>query len=925
MASAREELWALARARVEPSTLVAEARLSRLSSKATTILLDVGQGKAHAYGVTPAVQKPCAISARNICNACRTNVRQGGKLRTPSYSVVERSDSYIRQWSGVRRMSWIPKLGFGSKQQEPFNGPVDNEEEAARVAMLEKAMKGRQPTDLMLRCTILDEDGQFCCHLALEQRENNLRSIQEVGSMFRASIKLRGQPRDLRKIDSRIPNLVPTILVRREAILVNILHIRALVKADAVILFDTYGSTDSRLHSVFLYHLEHNLRAKNSGPPYEFRALESILLSVLSALEAEMVFIRNLVGNLLAELEDDIDRDKFKQLLYYSRRLASFQSRAKLVQEALEEVLEQDEDLSAMYLTDKKNGTSRVMNDHEELEVLLESFAKQVEEIVNEAESIQSNVQSTQEIVELILDSNRNALLALDLKARMMDPSLRTLCLTRQFLVQVSIWTMGIGVGTLVAGLFGMNLKSHLEEHEFAFFSMSLLSILVASIFSWTGLRRLARIRKFRLHLYLSVNWVHSLAESETISFLPVADHLNVAGLIEQDFNSVSMRRSAASKAVALSALLNTLSFETQEIRAGSGTNLCAYVRLVGAEYWVTMRHIAVTLSVGSHADCDMATTSRFRPLEAMPSFGSALSFESDILDLANSNTTTAALVEEAYFAVDSCTEYIPKPGRRSRTGISVSALLRALLDNAMKAAGHKYTTQPSRSSGEQSSGLDYIGGLVEPDTRNIQAFLRRWICARDNYQCCQHLNELDKSQKPRADTTTRIHLQAAHIVPFSLSYFNGQHSQDVRTAALNWTLIRNWGSIDVKKFVGGRINDPSNALLLCPNSHIQFAEYDIYFEATDAPHHYNIIETESDSKVGQIAFRDHSSQGIPLPSPDLLELHKAFARVLHASGAEEYLDEILRDEEEIAVLAADGSTDVAPLFYRLSLIAKTS
>ena len=60
-------------------------------------------------------------------------------------------------------------------------------------------------------------------------------------------------------------------------------------------------------------------------------ALESILLSVLSALEAEMVFIRNLVGGLLAELEDDIDRDKFKRLLHYSRRLTGFQNRAKLV------------------------------------------------------------------------------------------------------------------------------------------------------------------------------------------------------------------------------------------------------------------------------------------------------------------------------------------------------------------------------------------------------------------------------------------------------------------------------------------------------------------------------------------------------------------------------------------------------------------
>ena len=37
---------------------------------------------------------------------------------------------------------------------------------------------------------------------------------------------------------------------------VNILHIRALIKADTVILFDSYGSSDSQLHSVFLYHLE---------------------------------------------------------------------------------------------------------------------------------------------------------------------------------------------------------------------------------------------------------------------------------------------------------------------------------------------------------------------------------------------------------------------------------------------------------------------------------------------------------------------------------------------------------------------------------------------------------------------------------------------------------------------------------------------
>ncbi|KAH8101766.1 cora-domain-containing protein [Cristinia sonorae] len=366
-----------------------------------------------------------------------------------------------------RRHFWSQKAP--AQYQEHFNGPSDGQEEAAKVAILDRVMKGRQPTDLMLRCTVLDQDGD----------------VATISGQFKRSdlcTEHRLNPRDLRKIDSRIPNLVPTILVRKEAILVNVLHIRALVKADAVVLFDTYGSADSRLHSVFLYHLEHNLKVKNSGQPYEFRALDSILLSVLSALEAEMVFIRNLVGGLLAELEDDIDHDRFKRLLHYSRRLASFQNRAKLVQEALEEVLEQDEDLIAMYLTDKKNGIDRQLQDHEELEVLLESFSKQVEEIVNEAENIQSNVQSTQEIVELILDSNRNALLTLDLK--------------------ISILTMGIGIGTLVAGVFGMNLRSNLEDTEYMFYIMGALSMLIAAGFSWSGLHRLAKIRKVGLSVH---------------------------------------------------------------------------------------------------------------------------------------------------------------------------------------------------------------------------------------------------------------------------------------------------------------------------------------------------------------------------------------------------------------------------------------
>jgi len=127
----------------------------------------------------------------------------------------------------------------------------------------------------------------------------------------------------------------------------------------------------------------------------------------------------------------------------------------------------------------KMNNLPREMSEHEDLEVLLESFSKQVEEVVNEAENIESNVQSTQEIVELILDSNRNQLLALDLK--------------------VSIGTMGIGTGALIAGAFGMNLTSHMEHSPFAFYVLSGASTVVALLVAWIGLRRLDQIRKVGL------------------------------------------------------------------------------------------------------------------------------------------------------------------------------------------------------------------------------------------------------------------------------------------------------------------------------------------------------------------------------------------------------------------------------------------
>lgn len=86
---------------------------------------------------------------------------------------------------------------------------------------------------------------------------------------------------------------------------------------------------------------QHNLKSRTNTTPYEFRAIESILLSVLQALEAEMVFVQDLSNTLLNELEHDINHQRLKQLLDYTRQVDRFKNRATLVAKVLEDLLAQ--------------------------------------------------------------------------------------------------------------------------------------------------------------------------------------------------------------------------------------------------------------------------------------------------------------------------------------------------------------------------------------------------------------------------------------------------------------------------------------------------------------------------------------------------------------------------------------------------------
>ncbi|PSR93854.1 mitochondrial inner membrane magnesium transporter mrs2 [Coniella lustricola] len=333
----------------------------------------------------------------------------------------------------------------------------------------------------VLRCTEVDEKGDA---ILTDGAFKKSELIAKYGLM----------PRDLRKIDS---SNLPHILIRPFAILLNLLHLRVLIKHDRVLLFDVYGSSSSSAQSEFMYELQGKLRHKPSpgsssgsstssygsggggGLPYEFRALEVVLMSVTSELWKEFSTVQEPVMHLLSDLEEDVDREKLRVLLVLSKKVSTFEQKARLVRDAIDELLEADDDLSEMYLTEKTRDIRREQDDHTEIEMLLESYHKICDEVVQEAGNLVSGIRNTEEIIRAILDANRNSLMLLELK--------------------FSVYTLGLAMGTFLAGLYGMNLENFIEETNFGFAAVTVGSAFASILVAWWGFTKLRKVQRVRM------------------------------------------------------------------------------------------------------------------------------------------------------------------------------------------------------------------------------------------------------------------------------------------------------------------------------------------------------------------------------------------------------------------------------------------
>lgn len=137
---------------------------------------------------------------------------------------------------------------------------------------------------------------------------------------------------------------------------------------------------------------------------------------------------------------------------------------------------EVDDDLVGMYLTDKANQVVRDTEDHQDVELLLEFYLTHVEEIANTVTRTLHNMRATEDIVNIILDSQRNSLLVFELK--------------------LAMGTLGLTGGAMVAGFFGMNLRNGLELEPGAWASMVLISLMIAGTTVFSARRKMQQLVK---------------------------------------------------------------------------------------------------------------------------------------------------------------------------------------------------------------------------------------------------------------------------------------------------------------------------------------------------------------------------------------------------------------------------------------------
>ncbi|KAJ0409350.1 hypothetical protein ATCC90586_000587 [Pythium insidiosum] len=308
--------------------------------------------------------------------------------------------------------------------------------------------------------------------------------------------------RDIRKLDNAFSvSNEASIELRNQAILINADPVRAIIMRHSCLVFVPDGA-DS-----LLLILKDNFATAHvdaADMPYEFRALEALLGTLCQYFSRDYDKTAPIIATALDRLAaGKTSASELEKLRSFKNTMNEFESQVDGVRRALLEILDNEEDLRLLYLTKLHSDPSLLSDlwsyDSEEAEVLIENYLQEIVSTRTKALLMQHRIQNTESLVMLKLDSMRNYLLGVD--------------------IFFSILAISISIGTFIAGVFGMNLKSSLEDADGWFWGVVVVSVILMVVCPIIGVLFFKRKGVF-LHsdpLQLSDLWSYDSEEAEVL------------------------------------------------------------------------------------------------------------------------------------------------------------------------------------------------------------------------------------------------------------------------------------------------------------------------------------------------------------------------------------------------------------------------
>ena len=230
-------------------------------------------------------------------------------------------------------------------------------------------------------------------------------------------------------------------------------------------------------------------------PTFEMIVLETALLNVTSRLGHHLESMQSLLDVILEETmtSHPPTRVMLRRTLAFKQNITQFETKLSTIQKALQGVLNSDQDMADLYLTNYMHGKKQAIADHEEIELLLETYSSDLNQLQMDASRMRLALDDADDFINIHLSTTRNEIIRLSLFMNMGMVGLASASLIAGIGGEVSLLALSefeLNMSFLFSGIAGMNLQHGFEEHEHAFYIITGTMILTSTVLFRMLLRR---------------------------------------------------------------------------------------------------------------------------------------------------------------------------------------------------------------------------------------------------------------------------------------------------------------------------------------------------------------------------------------------------------------------------------------------------